>query len=55
MTDADRLLLLGIVRALLHEVAPIVITHGTDSMLQTVLYLQEALAGMRMPIVLTGP
>jgi L-asparaginase len=32
MTNADRVLILGVVRAILKENAPIVITHGTDTM-----------------------
>jgi L-asparaginase len=54
MTDADRVLILGMVRAVLKENAPIVITHGTDTMVQTGLYLQRALPNLQMPIVLTG-
>ncbi len=54
MTDQDRVLLLGMVRAILKEKAPIVISHGTDTMVQTGLYLQRALADLQMPIVLTG-
>jgi L-asparaginase len=54
MTDQDRVLILGIVRAILTENAPIVITHGTDTMVETGLYLQQALPDLRTPIVLTG-
>jgi L-asparaginase len=54
MTDADRLLLLGMVRAILNKNAPMVITHGTDTMVQTGLYLQRALPGLQVPIVMTG-
>ncbi len=54
MTDQDRVLLLGMVRAILKERAPIVITHGTDTMVQTGLYLQRALPELDLPIVLTG-
>jgi L-asparaginase len=39
MTNADRVLILGMVRAILKENAPIVITHGTDTMVETGLYL----------------
>ncbi len=52
MTDADRNRVLEAVRERLD--APIVITHGTDTMVETGLYLQRALAGLRFPIVLTG-
>src|ERR1700738_3028614 len=54
MTDADRVLILGMVRAISKENAPIVITHGTDTMVQTGLYLQRALPELKLPIVLTG-
>ena len=54
MTDQDRVLILGIVRAVLKENAPIVITHGTDTMVETGLHLQRALGEVHMPIVLTG-
>src|SRR6266849_9301964 len=54
MTDVDRVLILGMVRAILNENAPIVITHGTDTMVQTGLYLQRALPNLQVPIVLTG-
>jgi L-asparaginase len=54
MTDADRLLLLGMVRAILKENAPMLITHGTDTMVETGLYLQGALPKLEVPIVMTG-
>ena len=52
MTDADRAMILDAVRARLD--APIVITHGTDTMVDTGVYLQAALGSVRFPIVLTG-
>jgi L-asparaginase len=54
MTDADRALILGIVRAVLKENAPIVITHGTDTMVETGMYLYRTLSDVQVPIVLTG-
>jgi L-asparaginase len=54
MTEEDRLLILGMVRAILKEDAPIVITHGTDTMVETGVYLQLALGELHMPIALTG-
>jgi L-asparaginase len=54
MTDSGRVQILGAVETLLSEPAPIVITHGTDTMIQTGLYLQQALPGLKVPIVLTG-
>jgi L-asparaginase len=54
MTDQDRLVLVGMVRAILKDNTPIVITHGTDTMVETALYLQQVLEAPVMPIVLTG-
>lgn len=54
MTNNDRVLLLGMVRAILTENAPMVITHGTDTMVQSGLYLQRALPDLQVPIVMTG-
>jgi L-asparaginase len=54
MTDSDRRLILGTVTALLDENAPIVITHGTDTLVQTGLLLRHAINGLKVPIILTG-
>lgn len=54
MTDSDRRLLLGTVKALLPEHAPIVITHGTDTMVETGQFLHSEIAELRVPIILTG-
>jgi L-asparaginase len=54
MTDADRTAILELVKQMLSERSAVVITHGTDTMVQTGLYLQQALPGLRVPIVLTG-
>jgi L-asparaginase len=54
ITDQDRVLILGMVRAILKENAPIVITHGTDTMVETGVYLQRALPDLKTRIVLTG-
>lgn len=54
MTDADRARILASVNALLPEKAPILITHGTDTMVETGLYLQRALPKLEIPIVMTG-
>jgi L-asparaginase len=54
MTDADRELILAAVRGLLNENAPIIITHGTDTMVQTGLLLKRKLPDIKVPIVLTG-
>jgi L-asparaginase len=47
-------LILATVKGLLNENAPIVITHGTDTMIQTGLFLKRALPDIQVPIVLTG-
>lgn len=54
MTEADREAILAEVEKLLPEKAPILITHGTDTMVETGLYLQRALPNPKIPIVLTG-
>ena len=54
MTDADRCAILAVVEQLLSERSAIVITHGTDTMVQTGLYLKQALPQLQVPIVLTG-
>jgi len=52
ITDADRALVLEAVKGRLD--APIVITHGTDTMVETGLYLKRGLTELRYPIILTG-
>ena len=52
MTDADREVVLAAVRERLD--APVVITHGTDTMIETGLYLKARLGPLRFPIVFTG-
>ena len=54
MTDADRALILARVRDLLPDHTPIVITHGTDTMVDTGLYLQRTVTELRVPLILTG-
>jgi L-asparaginase len=54
MTEMDRRLVLETVRGLINENAPIVITHGTDTMIQTGLLLKQMLPEVQVPIVLTG-
>ncbi len=54
MTDTDRAAILRAVTGLLPEKAPILITHGTDTMVETGLYLQRALPKLEVPIVMTG-
>jgi L-asparaginase len=54
MTDQDRVLLLGMVRAILNLNAPILITHGPDTMVESGQYLEQALPTPQVPIVPTG-
>ncbi len=54
MTDADRETVLEAVREHAAGGAPMVITHGTDTMVETGLYLRDRLEGLRAPVVLTG-
>jgi L-asparaginase len=54
MTDKDRELILATIRGLLNERAPIIITHGTDTMVQTGLFLKQELPDIEFPVVLTG-
>src|SRR5579872_6199824 len=54
MTDEDRARVLLLVRERLQDPAPIVITHGTDTMVDTGLVLQRNLANLTIPIILTG-
>jgi L-asparaginase len=54
MTDGDRAQVLATVREKLSEPAPVVITHGTDTMVETGLLLKQSLPDLRFPIVLTG-
>jgi len=54
MTDADRSAILELVEQMLCERSPVVMTHGTDTMVQTGCYLKQALPDLKVPIVLTG-
>lgn len=54
MTPDDRRAILYAVQQALHEPAPIVITHGTDTMVDTGLMLQRNLPGLSVPVVMTG-
>jgi L-asparaginase len=55
MTGADRQVILEVVRHKLQsEPAPVVITHGTDTMIETGLLLRSALDRLNVPIILTG-
>jgi L-asparaginase len=54
MTDADRAELAARIQPLLASGCPIVVTHGTDTMTETGLYLQRAFPHLAVPILLTG-
>jgi len=54
MTDADRELVLQTIREKLREPAPVVITHGTDTLVETGCLLQRSIPDLAVPIVLTG-
>ena len=45
---------LELIEQMLSERSAVVITHGTDTMVQTGLYLKQALPELKIPIVLTG-
>ncbi len=54
MTAADRERILQVVKRRLERPAPVVITHGTDTLIETGLLLQQRLRRLQHPIVLTG-
>lgn len=54
MTQEDRLLILENTVRLLKDQAPILITHGTDTMAITGNYLRAHLEKLKVPVVLTG-
>jgi L-asparaginase len=54
MTPEDRAKLVAEMGRLLPEGHPIVITHGTDTMVETGLYIQKAFPELQVPVVLTG-
>jgi L-asparaginase len=54
MTEADRAEVRDRVAELLAEPAPIVISHGTDTMVETGRFLESSFPDLQVPIVLTG-
>lgn len=54
MTEEDRAEVRDRVAGLLAEGAPIVISHGTDTMVETGRFLDKSLPNLKVPIVLTG-
>lgn len=53
MTAQDREQILAAVRARIAD-SPVVITHGTDTMVETGKMLKANLSGLRHPVILTG-
>jgi L-asparaginase len=54
MTAADRESVLRMVEQKLKRPAPVVITHGTDTLVETGLLLKKRLKRLKFPVVLTG-
>jgi len=55
MTDSDRQQVLDVLKQLLADrPAPVVITHGTDTMVETGLLLKKSLPDLAVPVILTG-
>jgi len=54
MTEADRVEVRDRVAKILPEGTPIVISHGTDTMVETGLFLERAFPSLKAPIILTG-
>jgi L-asparaginase len=54
MTQDDRVEVRVRVAEILPEGAPVVISHGTDTMVETGLYLQQAFPQLNAPVILTG-
>jgi L-asparaginase len=54
MTEEDRGWLANELALLLPYDAPVVIAHGTDTMVQTGLYLKRAFPDLDVPVILTG-
>ena len=53
MTDEDREIVLAVVKEKVRD-APVVITHGTDTMVVTGRMLKQRLSGLKVPVILTG-
>jgi L-asparaginase len=54
MTAEDRAALVSEMTRLLPDQLPIVITHGTDTMVETGLSIQKAFPQLNVPVILTG-
>jgi L-asparaginase len=53
MTEEDRELVLAAVKARIAD-APVIITHGTDTMVETGRLLKQRLREVKYPVILTG-
>ena len=53
MTDADRDLIFAVVQAKLVD-GPVIVTHGTDTMVETGRLLKQKLTTPAHPVILTG-
>jgi len=54
MTADDRVALAAELERLLPEKHPMIISHGTDTMVETGLYIQSRFPSLEVPIILTG-
>ncbi len=54
MTDADRHAVLTAIEACLAEGSPVVVSHGTDTMIETGLYVRQHVTELRVPVIFTG-
>lgn len=54
MTDEHRAEIVAYLRSILPDGLPVVITHGTDTMVETGKYIRARLPEVTVPIVLTG-
>ena len=54
MDDADRQQVLRAVKEKLGDGVPIIISHGTDTMVETGLLLKAGLTALKVPVILTG-
>jgi L-asparaginase len=53
MTEEDRELVLAVVKRKVSD-APVVITHGTDTMVETGKLLKQRMPDLKFPVILTG-
>lgn len=53
-TDEDRMLLLKFIKTLVTLGHPIIVLHGTDTMVQSAKFCQDRLKKLKVPIIFTG-